>query len=157
MIPLQRSANLSLRAAHIPKSLRAKVYIAGLTYRGKRLALGGRYKDGMITAAIPAFGRFYLMADTTAPSILPLGEMASDTCRAGQTIGFRITDSGSGIGRYSGKIDNAWALFVYDGKNDLLTYTVDENRLTPGKIHHFEITVSDERGNTARYRGSFFF
>ncbi len=156
-IPLERSASLSLRAAHIPKSLRGKVYLAGFTHRGKRLALGGRYKDGMITAAIPAFGRYCLMADTTAPTILPVPEMACDTCRAGQPVGFRITDSGSGISRFTGKIDNAWALFVYDGKNDLLTYTVDESRLGSGKKHLFEITVWDERGNSSRHRGSFFF
>jgi hypothetical protein len=156
-IPLHRAASLSLRADHIPKSLRGKVYLAGLTYRGKRLAFGGRYKDGMITAAIPVLGRFYLLADTTPPSILPVPEMACDTCGAGQSIGFRITDSGSGISRFTGKIDNAWALFVYDGKNDLLSYTVDESRLDSGKKHLFEITVWDDRGNSSRYRGSFFF
>jgi hypothetical protein len=48
-------------------------------------------------------------------------------------------------------------LFEYDGKNDLLFYCPDDKRLTKGKEHSLSLHVTDDRGNTTRFKGTFYY
>ena len=61
----------------------------------------------------------------------------------------------SGIKSYNGFIDNNWALFEYDQKNDLLFYTMDEERIEKNKEHELELFVIDNKGNIATYYTTF--
>ena len=72
-----------------------------------------------------------------------------------KTLKFTITDDLSGIEKYEGYIDNSWALFGYDPKNDLLTYTFDSDRIVKGSVHELELYVSDERGNVNLFHTTF--
>lgn len=154
-IPLQMAGQLSISADRVPRILRNKVYVATLTFKGKQVSCGGKYRDGMITTRMKSFGRYFLLADTVPPQIEPVGFAPGDTCTAGEGISFRITDRGSGISRYTGYIDGKWALFEFDAKNDLLCWLPDDKRLSRNRMHSLSLTVTDERGNTTRYKGQF--
>ena len=68
---------------------------------------------------------------------------------------FNIRDDLSGIDNYEGYIDNQWALFEYDPKNDLLVYSFDERRLTRDSEHILELYVSDAKGNVNLFQTTF--
>jgi len=70
-------------------------------------------------------------------------------------IRFTIRDELSGIGKYEGYIDNHWALFEYDPKNELLLYRFDETRISRESVHELELYVSDQKGNTQLYHTTF--
>jgi len=68
---------------------------------------------------------------------------------------FTIKDELSGIQTFNGFIDNEWALFEYDAKNDLLFYSIDPERIEKKKEHELELFVIDNKGNIATYYSTF--
>jgi hypothetical protein len=156
-MPLKSAGKLSIVTNRVPRNMRPKIYVASLTYQGKHVACGGKYKDGSIHTSLKSFGRYFLLADTVPPLIRPEEFNSGDTCIAGQKIAFLTTDEGSGISRFAGFVDGGWALFEYDGKNDLLFYCPDDKRLTKGKEHSLSLHVTDDRGNTTRFKGTFYY
>ena len=67
------------------------------------------------------------------------------------SISFKIEDNyevgkgGKGMS-YQGFIDDQWVLMTYNGKNETITYRIDE-KLKAGK-HTFRLIVKDALGNT---------
>jgi hypothetical protein len=92
--------------------------------------------------------------DTIAPEIKLLG-MQGDDYTGRDEIRFIIRDDLSGITKYEGYIDNHWALFEYDPKNDLLVYRFDKQYITPESEHELELYISDEKGNTNLFQKTF--
>ncbi len=119
-------------------------------------AVGGTYSDGYVRARIRLLGDYAVAIDTTAPEIRPVNISNNANLSGSTDIKIRIKDSKSGIASYDGFIDNSWALFEYDLKNDLLVYEFDENRVEKGKNHILELYITDERGNTAMEMYEFF-
>jgi hypothetical protein len=97
-----------------------------------------------VVARLRNFGAFAVALDTIAPEIIPRGNMR-----------FTIVDNLSGIATYEGFIDNQWALFEYDPKNNLLFYRLDEDRISKGLDHELELYVSDEKGNVSLLHTTF--
>jgi len=155
--PLSKSCVVSIKPKNICPKLQSKVLLASMDEKGQWINQGGNFKNGFVTAQVKTFGRFIIAVDTINPEIIPVKFIPDKNYAEGQVISFRITDKGSGISKYAGYIDKRWALFEYDGKNDLLTYTMDGKRLEKGRFHKFEIMVTDERDNVARFAGGFYF
>jgi hypothetical protein len=155
--PLNKPYILSIRPRELPPALQGKVMIAGIGSDGIWSGFGGNYKNGFVTARMSTFGRFFLSLDTIAPVIVPVDFVSGKKMAADQMISFRITERQSGIRKYSGYIDKKWALFEFDAKNNLLTYTMDKGRLAQGKTHQLEIIVTDNRDNTSHFRDVFFY
>ncbi len=155
--PLFRPYILSVKVNSLPESLRRKAYIASRGPGSKWVNQGGEYARGFVTASVKIFGDFIIAVDTVAPSIKPVNFTAKGNYTAGKILSFSITDSLSGIRKYEGYIDRKWALFEYDLKSGLLSYKVDPERLTSGKMHELEIIVSDNKGNVGKFRSSFYF
>jgi len=155
--PLSKAYILSIKPRNLKPGLEQKIMIAGITANGIWSSYRGNYKNGYVTALIKTFGRFFISADTLNPVIRPVNFVNGRKYADGQAITFRITDKESGILKYSGYIDEKWALFEYDAKNDLLKYEIDKNRLESGKMHKFNITVTDNRENVTHFPGSFYY
>jgi murein DD-endopeptidase MepM/ murein hydrolase activator NlpD len=155
--PLFKSYILSVKASGIPEDLRDKAYLASPGKKGTCVSHGGSFKDGFVTARVKAFGRFYVALDTVSPVIAPQGFIKGQTCREDQVLSFLISDLQSGIRSYTGYIDKKWALFEYDGKNDLLNVGIDASRLEKGKTHSLEIVVTDNKENVSRFVSDFVF
>lgn len=155
--PLLRSYILSIKSKNLPVSLYDKAYIASRAARGLWVSQGGEYSNGYITTKVRTFGDFVISVDTVPPEIKPVNFVSKGKYTAGNTLSFTIKDSLSGIRKYAGYIDKNWALFEYDLKSDLLSYTIDQTRLTSGKVHDLEIVVTDNKGNTGRFKSSFYY
>ena len=155
--PLLNACIVSIRPDNLPESLHSKALVASRDAKGGWVSQGGEYKNGYVTTRIRNFGEFIITVDTMAPAINPVGFIPKGRYAAGQLLSFSIADSLSGIQKYSGFIDNNWALFEYDAKNDLLSYTIDDKRIARGIMHNLEIVVSDNKGNVSRYRNSFYY
>ncbi len=118
-------------------------------------AVGGSYDKGYVVASLRSFGKYALALDTIAPDIIPLNGTGNADLTRKKSLRFIIRDKLSGIEKYEGYIDNQWVLFEYDLKNDLLSYTFDNERLTKGSVHELELYVKDATGNVNLFHTSF--
>jgi murein DD-endopeptidase MepM/ murein hydrolase activator NlpD len=155
--PLNKSYVISIKPKDLSPKLQSKVLMASMDEKGQWVSQGGNYKNGFVTAQVQTFGRFFIAVDTISPEIIPVSFTPDKNYAEGQVISFRITDKGSGISKYAGYIDKHWVLFEYDGKKDLLTYTMDGKRLEKGKKHKLEIITTDNRDNVTRFTDGFNF
>jgi hypothetical protein len=155
--PLLKSFILSVKPVYLPEYLQDKALIASPGPKGEWISQGGAYKNGFVTAQVKTFGRFFIAVDTLNPIISPVSFKAGNKYAQGQALTFRIADNQSGIRKYNGYIDKKWALFEYDAKNDMLSYSIDEARLEKDRSHILEIIVTDNKDNTASFRGEFFY
>ncbi len=155
--PLKKSYTLSIKPRNLPSYLRSKAGITGVGAKGNRVSQGGSYKNGYVTAQVKSFGRFFITVDTIAPKVNPSGFRTGGKYTDGQLLSFRIRDAESGISKYSGYIDQEWALFEYDAKNDLLFYRIDGEKIQRGKTHKLEVIVSDNRENFTRFESTFYY
>ncbi len=136
VVPVHKAYTLSIECPDLDPSLRKRLLLISHDDKGEVVSAGGEYKDGHVHAKLRKFGAYAVAVDTIAPQITPLGNMR-----------FTITDELSGIAKYEGYIDNQWALFEYDPKNDLLSYHLDESRISKETDHELELYISDEKGN----------
>ena len=152
-VPVHLSYTLSILSPEVDPSLRRKLLL--VSYDDKELvSVGGEYQDGAVSAKLRNFGDFAVALDTIAPEILPYGNRGNDYSGK-KSMRFIIRDELSGIAKYEGYIDNHWALFEYDPKNDLLEYSFDNQHITPETEHELELYVTDEKGNTSLYQNTF--
>jgi hypothetical protein len=154
--PLHKPLTLSVKAPDVNPGLRSKlVFVTYDAEEDKMVSEGGEYKNGMVVASLMKFGSYQIALDTIAPEIIPLNGSGSENQSGKKRLSFNISDNLSGIDTYEGYIDNRWALFEYDPKNDLLTYEFDGSRVTEGQIHEMELYVSDAQGNLNLLHTSF--
>ncbi len=129
-VPVQLSYTLSIQSPVIDPEFRSKLLIISHNEEGETTSAGGEYKEGAVVAKLRSFGAYGLALDTISPEIIPHGNRGTDF--TGKTeLRFTIRDELSGINKYEAYIDNHWALFEYDPKNELLLYKFDQTSLTP--------------------------
>ncbi|MFH0756063.1 MAG: M23 family metallopeptidase [Bacteroidota bacterium] len=154
--PLHKPFTLSAKAPGVNPELRDKlVFVTYNAEEDKMVSEGGEYKNGKVEASLMKFGGYQIGLDTIAPEIIPLNGSGSGNQSGKKSLRFTITDNLSGIDTYEGYIDNRWALFEYDPKNDLLSYEFDGSRVTKGQIHELELYISDSQGNLNLLHTSF--
>lgn len=149
--PVHKPMNISVKPNRIPYGKGSKLLIVQLSENGQKIPVGGTLANGYITANTNSFGNFYIGIDTVPPKILSNG-LKNGTDLSGQTeIKIKISDEFSGIKSYEPSIDNKWALFEYDQKNNSLIYRFDPDRITKNSQHHLSLTVSDNRENVSNF------
>ena len=151
-IPLHRACPVS-----IPVVLRhgmdtTKLYVAGVSGRGKLSYVGGRYKHGRMEASLSSLGSYTVAIDTVPPSVEPVN--LRQWGRRGR-ITLQAKDAETGIWQYRATIDGRYALM---GKPNALrgelVCVLDPEHVQRGREHTLEVTVSDGLGNetTRRFR-----
>jgi hypothetical protein len=155
-VPVHKSYSLSIRTSAIPPKYQSKALIALVSPGGKLSSVGGEFASGWLTANPRVFGDFVVALDTIPPMIRPMNLKGSKIALKGNKIEFKISDNLSGIESYEGEIDGNWALFEFDAKTGMLSYTVDRKRLIPNTNHKLRLTVRDERKNSSEYKTSFY-
>jgi hypothetical protein len=157
--PLHKNINISLRMENLPETLSEKAFVAQIEKNGngkeeKIIFCGGAIEGDFITAQTRSFGIYTVLVDTIAPTIQPV-KYNGTPIHPDSQLKFLITDELSGIQSFNGFIDNEWALFEYDAKNDLLFYAMDKEKLQKNKKHELELFVIDNKGNIATYYSTF--
>ncbi|PIQ63201.1 MAG: hypothetical protein COV99_03950 [Bacteroidetes bacterium CG12_big_fil_rev_8_21_14_0_65_60_17] len=140
--PLHTAMTIRLAADAVPPSLHDKVLVGLLDERGRTSSAGGGYSGGNVTTQVRTFGTFAIVADTTAPSITPLGYSRTTSARV---LRLRVRDNLSGIDSFRAEIDGEWRLFNHDAKNSLFEHRLDD-RTPPGE-HILIVRVRDRKGN----------
>jgi len=147
--PIQKYATIRIKVKSDTLSNKSQYYIAnkgnGTTYS----YVGGEYKDGYVECKTRSLGWYTIKVDRSKPAIKYLG-------KSGSTIKYTISDSGSGIGEFRGEVDGKWALFTYDAKYHLISYTFDSKRVTKGKNHKVIFTVYDKCGNVTKHSANIY-
>lgn len=120
-------------------------------------AVESKWNGKGMTAEIKDFGKYFVMRDTTAPTVKPMNFDAkgkTDTVFTSmKSIQFKIGDNLSGVATYRGTIDGKWVLFEYEPKKDRLMYTFDEH-VSNGK-HDLVMVVTDAVGNQTKFTRKF--
>ena len=150
--PLRKPLDLVVRAI-IPDSLRSKVML-GVIAGERFFAVNAQYFFGFVSAKISSSARYFVVVDTVSPAITPKFDNNADL-RKQTSLKIKIADNLSGIKKYDGYIDGEWALFEYDAKNRLLTYTFDSERIGKNKKHTLKLIVSDNKNNTTVFESGF--
>lgn len=137
-IPLFKAISVSLKPDKMISNPEKYVVIYKDPFTGWIQCENGKYAGGWITAGTKQIGYYYLMADSTKPSVVPHA--------LGRNLRFRISDNLSGISGFECTVDRNWVLLEYDYKNGNLWGTIPKN-IPPGK-HELELIVKDKTGNT---------
>jgi hypothetical protein len=153
--PLFKPAVLSFLGDMIPPSIRSKTVVAMLDDKNNVSCLYSTWNGDRVSASTYKLGKFTLVVDTIAPTILPLNIKQGTEMKSQSSIRFKITDELSGISDYQGLIDKEWALFEYDPKNEVIVYTFDSEKLISGIGHELKLIVKDAVGNQKTYETSF--
>lgn len=114
--------------------------------------LHAKYEAGFMVTQIRDFDTFVVDVDQTAPIITPV---QPENWSKNGLIKVKISDSQSGIGSWRGTIDNQFVVFEFDGKNALLTYKMDAERVGRNRNHQLKLCVFDNCGNEKQYKRSF--
>ncbi len=153
-VPLHLPFTLSVKVPEMDPDLRDKLIVVQLM-KGEVSAAGGAFKNGVVTASLRNFGDFAVTLDTIPPEIIPQNGIHEGNLSGRRSMKFTVRDDLSGVEQYEGYIDNRWALFEYDPKNDLLNYTFDEERVDRDQSHEIELYVTDSKGNVSLFHTTF--
>jgi murein DD-endopeptidase MepM/ murein hydrolase activator NlpD len=154
--PLHIQSELSIRPDNLSEDLRDKAIIVKSDKDGKWKYVSGEWDNGFVKGRISEFGNYAVSVDTLPPSIKPLNFIGIPDMSDMNAILFIIKDDLSGIISYEGYIDNEWALFEYDAKNDLLLYKFDPERLKREQNHELELYIIDNKQNITFYYTEFY-
>lgn len=144
-IPMHDACDLRIGLRRRPVEDMAKYYVAGVTERGRKYRIGGKYEDGVMKVRIRDLGTYTVAVDTVPPVIIPLNQ--AQWGRTGKII-FKAKDKETGINTYRGTIDGKYALFGKPNSiSGNLVCELDPKHVEKGGKHVVEMTVTDGCGN----------
>ena len=144
-IPMHGACDLRIGLRRRPVEDMAKYYVAGVTERGRKYRIGGKYEDGVMKVRIRDLGTYTVAVDTVPPVITPVNQ--AQWGRTGKII-FKAKDKETGINTYRGTIDGKYALFGKPNSiSGNLVCELDPKHVEKGGKHVVEMTVTDGCGN----------
>jgi len=153
LTPLHKYFGLSIRPNSDLQGLQGKAFIGYCGEDNEYFNCGGTWEGEMLTTKTSKLGNYCIMLDTIAPSITPvkfrskLNGYSSITFKIGDNV--KVGTGGEGLS-YKGYIDDQWILMTYNGKNETVTYKIDD-ALQAGQ-HTFKLIVRDALGNSTTYQ-----
>ena len=145
--PLHSGCELRIGLRRKPIADSTKYYVAYIAPNGNKSSVGGKYKDGFMTASINHLGTYTVAIDTVPPQIIPVNQ--NSWGRNGKVV-YRFKDNATGIASYKGTIDGKYALF---GRRNLgngnWECILDPKHVKKGGSHVVEMTATDGCGNTS--------
>jgi hypothetical protein len=153
--PVHKAYWLSIKPTSVLVGRVSKMLIVQLNDDQKKSPVKTVWDGEHFSAEVLSFGRFYIGIDTIPPVISTNDVKMGANLSGRKEITFKITDDLSGIKSYEAYIDENWALFEYDQKNDMLIYKFDETRITKGSKHNLSLKVTDNKDNSNVYKCSF--
>ena len=144
-IPMHGTCDLRIGLRRRPVEDVTKYYVAGVTARGGKYRIGGKYEDGVMKVRIRDLGTYTVAVDTVPPVITPVNQ--AQWGRTGKII-FKAKDKETGINTYRGTIDGKYALFGKPNSiSGNLVCELDPKHVEKGGKHVVEMTVTDGCGN----------
>jgi hypothetical protein len=138
--PLRKSIKVTLKP-HPDYNEKFRVY--SLDNRGNPSFERSNWESDKISFYTRSFGRYTLLADTIAPTVIPLVINKNE-------LKFKIKDDLSGLNEFDCYVDEKWVLMNYDYKRELLwSEKLDKNKPFSGNVL---LIVTDNTGNKKEYK-----
>lgn len=154
--PLHKRATITFKGLSLNEKNRDQLVVIRKK-KDEWHSVGGKLEGNKITANVREFGYYSVTVDSVLPEIKALNISEGKDMNNEAKIAFEVTDNLSGINSYEGYIDGEWVLFEYDYKNDLVQYYFDDERIEKGKLHDFEIYITDGAGNFNVFTSTFYY
>ncbi|HEX8425342.1 M23 family metallopeptidase [Hymenobacter sp.] len=136
--PLYRSLLLSLKPeVEVADKTRTAIY--GVTAKGGRAYVGGKWDGNTISAPIKAFGQFKLLTDTIPPSARLLRKGPAG-------VVFKVGDDLSGLASYRLEVNGQFHLLRFEHKNATL-FSERTDTLGPPLRGPATLYLRDQAGN----------
>ncbi|HXD78998.1 MAG TPA: peptidoglycan DD-metalloendopeptidase family protein [Puia sp.] len=133
----------SAAAAYPPGAGRDRIVMVRFQ-KNDREVIRPEWRGNWASARFSGFGHFQLVADSTAPEIIPLGPLQGADLAHAARIAFRVTDNLGGLRRFRAELDGHWLCFTND-KRLAWIYKFDSH--CPQGPHTLTVTVEDTAGN----------
>lgn len=146
-VPLQSAFEIKFAWKGIPNSIRNKILVQRSDLAGRTSYISGTVTDDYFVAGSRDFGKFTLVADTTAPTLSARKWSTGGTVRNSTQLQFTIGDDRSGVKTYNGYLNGEWVLVKYEPKNRMIFLEVGDSNFQKGK-NTLEIKLEDACGNT---------
>lgn len=146
-IPMHDACDLRISLRRRPVEDMSKYYVAGVTARGDKFSVGGKYdeEEDCMKVRIRELGTYTVAVDTVPPVITPVNQ--AQWGRTGRIV-FKAKDRETGIHTYRGTIDGKYAFFGKPNSiSGNLVCELDPKRVKKGGRHRVEMTVTDGCGN----------
>lgn len=144
-IPMHGACDLRIGLRRRPVEDMTKYYVAGVTARGGKYSIGGKYEEGVMKVRIRDLGTYTVAVDTVPPVITPVNQ--AQWGRTGKIV-FKARDKETGVDTYRGTIDGKYALFGKPNSiSGNLVCELDPKHVEKGGKHVVEMTVTDGCGN----------
>lgn len=153
-IPLQKAARITI-SGFVPENLRRYTTIAGVGSNGGLWHAGGRYRDGAASLSTRSFGRYCLVADLGAPTIVEPFASGADMSNT-KSVSFRLRDNFSGVNTVVLTIDGKWAAWDRKSSGSPIVHTFDDERFGSNRNHIMRLTVTDGVGNTTVWEAEYY-
>lgn len=149
-IPIHLSGTLQIKVPDSNDVLNRFKVVAQIR-KTDTLSIGGIYDNGSIKTRISRFGKFTLLVDTVAPSVLS-SEIVADTICNCKKVVTRFYDNLSGMVKYRSTINGNSLISEYDLKtSSIITFLPEINF----QKFLFGILLTDKKGNSSVFEKTF--
>ena len=145
-VPLQSAFELKFAWQGIPKKIQNKILVQRSDLAGRTSYITGTATADSFVAESKDFGKFTLVADTTAPTLSARKWSTGGTVTNSTQLQYTIGDSRSGVKTYNGYLNGEWVLIKYEPKNSMIFLDVRDSNFQKGK-NTLEIKLEDACGN----------
>lgn len=145
-VPLQLAFEMKFSLKNIPGAIHDKLVCERSDVAGRKSYLKGKVDDGFYVVEPRDFGKFTLVADTTAPTLTARKWSTGGGVSNSTELQFNINDDRSGIKKYNGYLNGEWVLVQYEPKNKMIFLKVGESNFQKGK-NTLELHIEDACGN----------
>ncbi len=146
-VPLLKPIKIKFKLDSISVQNSERIVVVRLEMNNKYTSLGGKVKDGFITAESSIFGQFLLMEDTESPECRKPSYFMDELTQK-KALALELEDNLSGVGEFRCKINGKWVYSeFYPSRKTLIIYNIEKY-----KGQTLEVKATDKRNNTSRNR-----
>lgn len=149
-VPVQKKFDVRIKVPKLRDGFPVyKLAIGLINDKNKLLYIGGDFIDGWVEGAPKNFGKFVLVADTTAPVITPLDFTEGKIITKFNNLQLEIPDNLSGVLSYKAYLNGKWTLMEYDRKKLKYIIPLDKHSrplLRTGN-NKLRVVAKDAKGN----------
>ena len=145
-VSLQEFIDVKIFWKGVPKNLQDKILVQRSDLKGRTSYLTGSFTPEYFLVKSRDFGKFTLVADTIAPSLIANKWAQGGTVTNASELQFVIKDDRSGIKNFNAYLNGEWVLIKYEPKKSMIYLSVGESNFRKGK-NTLEVKVEDGVGN----------
>lgn len=153
--PLHKNMTIAFDVSNYNPEDQKKLYIGGLTYKGKHYYSKTTKKGNRLLTKTRSFGTYKVFIDSIAPKIVPINVTDKKWMTEESHLKIKINDEETGVDSFRATINGKFILMEYDYKTGMLVYDFEDKIISISQ-NKLELTVLDKVGNRSSYKCTFF-